>query len=210
MTKQCIWPAPVYVAKFSDGTECRMSFWSTAGKAFDFERGRKLCAQAIGNERARAGCLAGDGPARLVGRLFLSAHWDRARDGIPFADGWYHRNTRPGDRAMWMSGRKLIGMGGSLTDRGLACWRGARLEIPHGCAAATDLVDGWVEHNGDMFPDPMFYAEVAPEPKKRARNVVSLADHKAALAALAQLADTFGDAFPDELAAARALLAKVA
>lgn len=58
MAKQSIYPPPVYVATFADGTTCRMSFWSQAGKPFNFERGRRLCAQAIGNERARL--AAGD------------------------------------------------------------------------------------------------------------------------------------------------------
>lgn len=46
-----IWPPPVYVARFADGTECRMSIWSRQGRPLDFERGRKVCCQAIGTER---------------------------------------------------------------------------------------------------------------------------------------------------------------
>lgn len=52
--KRSLWPCPVYVARFSDGTECRMSFWSDAKKPLDFDRGRRGCCQAIGNERGRA------------------------------------------------------------------------------------------------------------------------------------------------------------
>lgn len=47
-----VWPPPVYVATFSDGTVCRMSIWTRQGKPFDFERGRKVCCSAIGGERA--------------------------------------------------------------------------------------------------------------------------------------------------------------
>lgn len=52
MAGKSIWPPPVYVATFSDGTECRMSIWSRQGKPLDFERGRKVCCSAIGGERA--------------------------------------------------------------------------------------------------------------------------------------------------------------
>lgn len=37
------WPAPVYVAKFSDGSQVRMSFWSQVKKPLDVERGKRLC-----------------------------------------------------------------------------------------------------------------------------------------------------------------------
>ena len=37
---------PVYVARFADGTVKRMSFFQVRGKAWDFDRGRKVCAQA--------------------------------------------------------------------------------------------------------------------------------------------------------------------
>jgi hypothetical protein len=37
-----MWPPPVYVAQFWDGTERRMSFWSPAGKLVDEERGKRL------------------------------------------------------------------------------------------------------------------------------------------------------------------------
>lgn len=46
-----IWPPPVYVARFADGTECRMSIWSREGEPLDFERGRKVCCSAVGTER---------------------------------------------------------------------------------------------------------------------------------------------------------------
>ena len=40
---KCVFPAPVYVAKFADNQVVRMSFWSPAGEPLDFERGRRLC-----------------------------------------------------------------------------------------------------------------------------------------------------------------------
>lgn len=56
-----IWPCPVYVAKFADGTDIRMSFSSPRGKPYDFDRGRRLVCQVIGNERRRKELLSGIG-----------------------------------------------------------------------------------------------------------------------------------------------------
>ena len=39
-----IWPPPVYVAEFDDGTVGRVSFHTPAGKPFDFEAGRRSAA----------------------------------------------------------------------------------------------------------------------------------------------------------------------
>ena len=52
-----IWPPPVYVAKFRDGTECRLSCGDyRKGKAatgFDFDKGRRMACSVIGAERLR-------------------------------------------------------------------------------------------------------------------------------------------------------------
>ncbi len=42
--KRGSYPAPVYVGEFDDGTVARISFWSEAGKPFDFESGRRTLA----------------------------------------------------------------------------------------------------------------------------------------------------------------------
>lgn len=56
--RSLIWPPPVYVAKFSDGTECRMSCGDyRKGKAatgYDFNKGRRVACNVVGAERARA------------------------------------------------------------------------------------------------------------------------------------------------------------
>lgn len=44
MAKQSIYPFPVYVATFGDGTTGRLSFWSAQGKPMNFERGRAAVA----------------------------------------------------------------------------------------------------------------------------------------------------------------------
>lgn len=46
-----LWPCPVYVATFADGTTQRMSFASPASKPLDFERGRRLLAWACAQEQ---------------------------------------------------------------------------------------------------------------------------------------------------------------
>ena len=38
-----VYPYPTYRAEFGDGTVIRMSFWSQAGKPWDFNLGRRLC-----------------------------------------------------------------------------------------------------------------------------------------------------------------------
>lgn len=37
-----IWPAPIYVARFADGSEQRASFFSAANKPIDFAAGRRM------------------------------------------------------------------------------------------------------------------------------------------------------------------------
>ena len=44
--RKCVYPHPVYEAHFSDGTVARMSFWSAAGKPWDFNRGWRVLATA--------------------------------------------------------------------------------------------------------------------------------------------------------------------
>ena len=61
-----VWPPPVYVATFADGEVVRMSYHSRAGKPLDHERGRRLCCQALGNERGRVGAT------RLIGTESLA------------------------------------------------------------------------------------------------------------------------------------------
>lgn len=71
-----IWPPPVYVARFSDGTECRMSIWSREGKPLDFERGRKVCCSAMGLEYAQRQIMC---DAHSTGRRAINWHPDRFR-----------------------------------------------------------------------------------------------------------------------------------
>lgn len=54
MPKRSYWPPPVYVGRFADGTETRMSIWSQEGKPLDFGRGRRVTCGVVGNERCRA------------------------------------------------------------------------------------------------------------------------------------------------------------
>jgi hypothetical protein len=48
MSKQSLYPYPVYVAQFMDGTMGRLSFWSDAKKTIDFTRGRTATAICYG------------------------------------------------------------------------------------------------------------------------------------------------------------------
>lgn len=56
-TYKSIWPAPVYVARLSDGETVRMSFHSRAGKPLDFDRGRRIVSGVVGNEQGRAAAM---------------------------------------------------------------------------------------------------------------------------------------------------------
>ncbi len=53
MIRKCIWPAPVYVGTFEDGSQCRMSFWSKEGKPLDIARGRRIVASTRAQDRMR-------------------------------------------------------------------------------------------------------------------------------------------------------------
>ncbi len=44
--RKCVYPHPTYEAHFADGTVARMSFWSAAGKPWDFNRGWRVLATA--------------------------------------------------------------------------------------------------------------------------------------------------------------------
>jgi hypothetical protein len=84
--KRSYWPCPVYVAKFSDGTECRMSTWSQEGKPLDFERGRKICCSAIGNRRAmsRARSYHPDRmPAIAPATDIIGGHFEHDGQNVP-------------------------------------------------------------------------------------------------------------------------------
>ncbi len=41
--RKCTYPYPVYESRFPDGSVVRMSFWTKAGKPFDFASGRRSC-----------------------------------------------------------------------------------------------------------------------------------------------------------------------
>ena len=57
-----LWPGPVYEAHFTDGTTGRMSFWSKAGKPFDFDRGRRVLAMCNADKTIVAGYVERDAP----------------------------------------------------------------------------------------------------------------------------------------------------
>ncbi|MGE3279719.1 MAG: hypothetical protein AB7H90_03325 [Alphaproteobacteria bacterium] len=48
-----VWPPPVYVATFAGGEVCRMSVGAYGPKSliYDFDKGRRVCCNAIGAER---------------------------------------------------------------------------------------------------------------------------------------------------------------
>ena len=46
--RKALYPYPTYQASFSDGTVARMSFWTRAGKPFDFDAGRRACEAHMG------------------------------------------------------------------------------------------------------------------------------------------------------------------
>lgn len=41
--RKALYPYPIYQGIFPDGTVARMSFWTRAGKPFDFAAGRRAC-----------------------------------------------------------------------------------------------------------------------------------------------------------------------
>ena len=61
--RKCLYPYPVYEARFTDGTVVRMSFWTKAGTPFDFASGRRSCELHKGMA-AIAGFVEHDDPGK--------------------------------------------------------------------------------------------------------------------------------------------------
>ena len=60
--RKCLYPYPVYEAHFADNTVARLSFWTTRGKAIDFDGGRRIC-EIIFGKPAVNGFVEHDDPA---------------------------------------------------------------------------------------------------------------------------------------------------
>ena len=61
--RKALYPYPVYQAEFSEGSVLRMSFWTKAGKPFDFASGRRSCELHKGMT-ASAGFVEHDDPSK--------------------------------------------------------------------------------------------------------------------------------------------------
>ncbi len=61
-----MWPAPVYIAHYSDGKVRRMSFWSKVGQPMDTERGKRLCLSVDPTRHLVYGEIDLDGDIRPV------------------------------------------------------------------------------------------------------------------------------------------------
>ena len=61
--RKALYPYPVYEAHFADNTVARMSFWTKAGKPFDFASGRRCCELHRGMA-AIAGFVEHDDPGK--------------------------------------------------------------------------------------------------------------------------------------------------
>lgn len=185
-----MWPYPVYVATFADGTTQRMSFASPAGKPIDFDRGRRLLAWAC----AQPHILSATEPA---GYKLVRAN--EFRHVTPYSV------RRFGSHDTLENTRKPIGMRGTLTERGIAkaikvdtngkpiTWWGQLIPL---LPAREDMTAGYVEHDGKRHDDPDFVsANIAPiTPKPR---------HLNQLATLRALITQYTETFPDECRAAR-------
>src|SRR5271165_4756338 len=153
-----VYPFPVYVATFADGTVARMSFWNKAGKPWDFASGRRLLAWAVGAGRDRA--AAAEYAATCVSTGI----------GVCPPEAWFA--SLQGRRFLRSVAARLLDdivpeLGGKL-----ATWFRERLGWP----VAEDMIAGHVEHDGKRFDDPEF----APAPS----NVVALPKRRATAAEL--------------------------
>ena len=61
--RKALHPYPTYESRFADGTVVRMSFWTRAGKPFDFASGRRSCELHRGM-MAIAGFVEHDDPGK--------------------------------------------------------------------------------------------------------------------------------------------------
>lgn len=73
--RKCVYPHPVYVAEFEDGTVGRMSFWQPLGKPWNFEHGRSLCEIVW-----RMPVVTGYVEQNFSGAIDESRPWHRVRD----------------------------------------------------------------------------------------------------------------------------------
>lgn len=166
-----IWPPPVYVATFADGSTVRMSYHSRAGKALDFARGRQLCCQVIANERERNTPLADVPESELVNdrryRNMLALAADRIVNNV-LSDCVAEDYDMGRDRKFKSK---------------VVLFRDLPQTAP---AAASDIVSGHVARDEISYPDP-FFAPADDMPAKRKRASVPLAQMEKALAAIRDL-----------------------
>lgn len=145
-----MWPAPVYVATFADGTVGRHSFYSQAGKPLDFERGRNgACwlwrkgTHPVGSEKIETESECGH--CHGTGKLCNSEAF---------------RNVSP-DKDCFMchgAGRRSIKQWVTTNDAG----ERYQAHAYHNTPARNDIVSGHIEHDGQSFPDPHFSGNVVP------------------------------------------------
>lgn len=208
-----MWPPPVYVAEFDDGTVGRASFWSPAGKPFDFESGRRALAQLFARPEDESGLADKDGnPIKI----------DLAIAREP--DVWFHKcgsydwrtdTVWGGCGTEWRSHDKEWGCPNGCADY-LAMHRKVERDYSNGLGPVTlivypprVIVNGWVEHDVPGEPwvrvrDPRFveFPDVAwhwgetvtaPKPKRKS----AAADAKRELAAARAERDLYAAALLD-------------
>ena len=177
-----MWPSPVYVAEFDDGTVGRASFWSPAGKPFDFAAGRRGLATIYARPEDESGLADRDGNP-----IKIDLNAVREPDIYHHKCGhWSH------DWAASYGGGGGCGVEWRSTDKEWSCPNGCpshyerhrKVDRDSGARGPVSLivypprviVDGYVEHDVPGEPwvrlrDPHFIAAEAPmiPPARRKR-----------------------------------------
>lgn len=187
-----VWPPPVYVAQFADGSTMRMSFATPLGKPIDYARGRRLCCGIRGRETAVP--MTPDDPGyfesveyRRVLRHFAQRLVD---DAVAELCGTPMPITIKRTKAYTRNGAV------QLDRKGRQVWTTHRCgytSVPlfrtplSSDAPATDIVDGWVEKGDETFPDPYFAPEASAAVVQLPKRRKVQSDLEKALALLARL-----------------------
>jgi len=183
-----VWPPPTYCALFADGSTMRMSFSTRLGKPIDYARGRRLCCSIRGREQAPS---APDDPGYFESVAYRRVLRHYAQRLVDSAVAELCGTPMPVKRRDYLFSPYDCYEENPIMATAVLGWGSIplfRVPLPP-AAAATDIVDGWVEKGDETYPDPHFAPQASAEiielaPKRRARS-----DLEKALALLARLSE---------------------
>lgn len=167
-------PAPVYEATFADGTTGRISFWSERGKPLDYAAGRRTAAACYARPRDENGFFRADGKGpvkigptapRFLDFLCVDCkpfrhHFCLEASSEDAVEEIMKHATCPkcGSECVFFENERYH--------------RGSTKQIVY---PPKEIVDGYVEVDGERHRDPLFDPEAKPAPKPKGGKLTGIA-----------------------------------